>query len=163
MRLPPHCLGISLTYTIHSVFSTSCKYIIDLKNTPKKRLNTSLDFCSFLVIYISNKFWMTGCIWRQSQSGRFRFSLHKNTICYTPPRHDFHTAALVSANKEKQHLSPLFCLPLPLLCFSLCVYGGGLLGSANGNASCVAPHSSPSPFTKVTESFTRQTASPILT
>lgn len=43
MRLPPHCLGISLTYTIHSVFSTSCKYIIDLKNTPKKRLNTSLE------------------------------------------------------------------------------------------------------------------------
>lgn len=46
------------------------------------------------------------------------------------------------------------------LCFSVCVYGGGLLGSANENASCVAPHSSQSPFTKVTESFTRQPASP---
>lgn len=46
---------------------------------------------------------------------------------------------------------------------SAAVYRGGSPGSANGNASFVAPHSSPGPFTKVTESFTKQKAARILT
>lgn len=120
MRLPPHCLGISLTYTIHSVFSTSCKYIIDLKNTPKKRLNTSLDFCSFLVIYISNKFWMVAYEGKANQADLGSLSTKTLSVIHLPGMTS--TQQLLWAQIKKSSICPPFFASLFLFSASLSVY-----------------------------------------
>lgn len=74
------------------------------------------------------------------------------------------TAVSCQMNTETFHPNPTETLLSPgvLRLLSVPLWGGGgcpRCGSS-GKASCVSLHSSPSPFSKVTESFTRPGASP---
>lgn len=95
------------------------------------------------------------------QDNKLIQSFFCSVLCQLSKSLSSHTSTQQLQCEQVKNLILFFSLCL--FCFSVCVYGGGSLGTANGNASYVAPHSSPSPFTEVTESFTRPAASPILT
>lgn len=121
MRLPPHCLGISLTYTIHSVFSTLCKYIIDLKKTPKNvwtRLWTSLAFYKY--ISVTNFEWRVAYEGKANQADLGSLSTKTLSVIHLPGMTS--TQQLLWAQIKKSSICPPFFASLFLFSASLSVY-----------------------------------------